>query len=212
MSANLSALAASIAHAIKVRSGLTVPASVILSHFHAEGTASGNNYAGLMQNGKLIDFPSSSAFATEYVNTVVPHLVGGLQQGFYPSGSTLNAGQYAGALQYGTNHAYCTSQCGTFYQVKPPNTSILSKLGITWLGFNNPGTAFGQGTQPLSNVPGGGTNVPGAVNQALGGTMPWWETGLILAALLALIVVVVAKSVGSSPVEIVSKVATGGLA
>lgn len=116
MAVNLGAVAASISRALKQRTGVTVPSSVILQHFQAEGTSAGNNYAGLMSGGQLIHFGSLSSFQQEYLNTVAPHLLGAIKQKLIFPGSTVTPQQYAAALQHGTANPYCASNCGTFYQ------------------------------------------------------------------------------------------------
>lgn len=201
MSVNLTALAQSIAAALKRQTGVSVPSSVILAHFQAEGTTGGNNYAGLMQNGKLISFPSQSAFAAEYVNTVAPHLTGAINQGYVTPGSTLTQQQYAQALQLGTAHPYCGSNCGNFYDVPKPSGVSQS----TWLSqvVNLLGNSSRGPYGPTIHGPGGSN--PNASGNASAGSMPWWQTGIILAAILGLVLVVVGKTVGGvDPVRIVT--------
>lgn len=203
MSINLSALAQSISAALKSRTGVVVPSSVILAHFNAEGTSSGNNYAGLMSGGKLISFPTSQAFASEYVNTVASQIHGAQSQGFIPSGGTLNQQQYAQALQLGGAHAYCASGCGSFYNVpKPAGVS-----SATWLSrvVNVLGAPSG-GIRSIKSPQGpASTKSERVLATQAGSTMPWWETALILGGILALVVVVVGKTVGGSPIELVTK-------
>lgn len=207
MSVNLTALAASISAALKQRTGVVVPSSVILAHFNAEGTSAGNNFAGLMQGGKLIQFPTSSAFASEYVNTVAAQIHGGQTKGFIPTGGTLNQQQYAQALQLGGNSAYCGGGCGNFYNVPQPAgvstaswlTRVVNVLGVPSGGNQNIKSPQGPASTAAERK---------AATQS-SSTMPWWETALILGALLGLVLVVVSKSVGGSPLEIVTNAATG---
>lgn len=121
------------------RTGVTVPVSVVLAHFHAEGTGykslggsgvGGYNLAGIQDKTGTATYATPQAFLREYVSTAAVDIAGAIRQKNLTPGSTLDQGQYAAALQYGGSGAYCQKKCGSFYQVNTVGGPLFG-LGAT---------------------------------------------------------------------------------
>jgi len=114
------------ANLIHAKTGVVVPVTTILSHFEAEGTNQGYNFAGL---GPGWTFSSSSAFARAYAATVSNRIEAALHQGALQRGEVVSdPALYAAILQYGGPEPYCASGCGAFYQAGQAYAPLFGKI------------------------------------------------------------------------------------
>jgi hypothetical protein len=114
------------ANLIREKTGVVVPVTTILSHFEAEGTTQGYNYAGL---GPGWTFSSPAAFARAYAATVSSRIESALQQGALQRGEVVSdPALYAAILQYAGPKPYCASGCGAFYQAGAAYAPLFGKI------------------------------------------------------------------------------------
>lgn len=195
---------------IHARTGISVPNSVITSHFRAEGTGmsslggngiGGYNLAGIMQkvNGKyqLRNFSNPGSFISEYANTASNDINGAISRGYISKGSVLNQGQYAAALQYGGSNPYCSSQCGNFYQVSPQGSPLFG-FGSTANPNPSGSSVPSPGSQTTKTVAKGTKQAINTGSGLLGGAVSGFESWLsqvagrvglvVLFAVLAIVV------------------------
>lgn len=205
-------IAQEIANLLHAKTGVTVPVPVVLQHFTAEGTGMTSlggsgvgqyNLAGIQQGGHTATYATPQAFVNEYVATAANDITGALSKGGLKRGETVNAAQYAAALQYGGSGSYCTSGCGSFYTNAAVTNAALDYHPGTYIGsashsgdtvVSGSGSGNGHtGTPKIASEPGGSAATP-APSGLFSGLESWLsEVGgrvglVVLFAVLAVIV------------------------